>query len=52
MTQVFYYSLTTGVYALGFDYYATSAHRNIYAAAGFKFVWKLYTFKMEFSAEI
>lgn len=45
MTQVFYYSLTTGVHALGFDYYPTSACRNIYATIGFKYMWKLCTFK-------
>lgn len=34
MTQVFYFSPTTTVRALGFDYCPTSAHRNIPVAVG------------------
>lgn len=45
MTRVFYYSLTTGVHELDFDFCPTSAHGNIYAAVGFKYVWKLCTIK-------
>jgi len=41
MTEVFYYSLTRGVHALGFDYYFTSVLRHIYAAVWFKYMWKL-----------
>lgn len=32
MTQTFYFSLTTAVHALGFNYCPTSAHRNIHVA--------------------
>lgn len=32
--QIFYFSLTTAVHALGFNYCPTSAHRNVHIAVG------------------
>lgn len=52
MTRVFYYSLTTEVYELDFDYCPTCAHGNLYAAVGFKCMWQLCIVKMEFGAQI
>lgn len=34
MTQILYFSLTTTVCALGFNYCPTSAHRSIHVAVG------------------